>query len=73
MVMPPVFGPPDAMSWVVDYSNFLAVGRSRRARRATTGASGTVAKLPEMMLDIIASGGLMRRLKETRPPTFDPS
>ena len=31
-------------------------------RNETTGASGTVAKLPEMMLDIIASGGLMRRL-----------
>jgi hypothetical protein len=64
--MASVFGPPAAVSWVVDYSNFLAIGRSRRARRATTGASGTVAKLlPEMMLDIIASGGLMRRLEET--------
>jgi len=31
-------------------------------RNETTGASGTVAKLPDMMLDIIASGGVMRRL-----------
>jgi 3-isopropylmalate/(R)-2-methylmalate dehydratase small subunit len=31
-------------------------------RNETTGASGTVAKLPDMMLDIIASGGLMQRL-----------
>jgi 3-isopropylmalate/(R)-2-methylmalate dehydratase small subunit len=28
----------------------------------TTGASGTVAKLPDMMLDIIATGGVMKRL-----------
>jgi 3-isopropylmalate/(R)-2-methylmalate dehydratase small subunit len=31
-------------------------------RNETTGASGTVAKLPEMILDIIASGGVMQRL-----------
>jgi 3-isopropylmalate/(R)-2-methylmalate dehydratase small subunit len=31
-------------------------------RNETTGASGAVAKLPEMMLDIIASGGVMQRL-----------
>jgi 3-isopropylmalate/(R)-2-methylmalate dehydratase small subunit len=31
-------------------------------RNETTGASGTVAKLPEMILDIIASGGVMKRL-----------
>ena len=31
-------------------------------RNVTTGASGTVAKLPDMMLDIIASGGVMQRL-----------
>ena len=31
-------------------------------RNETTGASGAVAKLPEMILDIIAGGGLMQRL-----------
>lgn len=31
-------------------------------RNETTGASGTVAKLPDMMLDIIAAGGVMKRL-----------
>jgi 3-isopropylmalate/(R)-2-methylmalate dehydratase small subunit len=31
-------------------------------RNETTGASGTVAKLPEMINDIIASGGVMQRL-----------
>ncbi len=31
-------------------------------RNETTGASGTVAKLPDMMLDIIATGGVMQRL-----------
>jgi 3-isopropylmalate/(R)-2-methylmalate dehydratase small subunit len=31
-------------------------------RNETTGASGTVAKLPDMILDIIAGGGLMQRL-----------
>jgi len=31
-------------------------------RNETTGASGAVAKLPDMILDIIASGGVMKRL-----------
>jgi 3-isopropylmalate/(R)-2-methylmalate dehydratase small subunit len=31
-------------------------------RNETTGASGAVAKLPDMMLDIIATGGVMQRL-----------
>jgi 3-isopropylmalate/(R)-2-methylmalate dehydratase small subunit len=31
-------------------------------RNETTGASGTAAKLPDMILDIIASGGVMQRL-----------
>jgi 3-isopropylmalate/(R)-2-methylmalate dehydratase small subunit len=31
-------------------------------RNETTGASGTAAKLPDMILDIIANGGLMQRL-----------
>jgi 3-isopropylmalate/(R)-2-methylmalate dehydratase small subunit len=31
-------------------------------RNETTGACGTVAKLPDMILDIIASGGVMQRL-----------
>ena len=31
-------------------------------RNETTGASGTVAKLPDMILDIITTGGVMQRL-----------
>jgi 3-isopropylmalate/(R)-2-methylmalate dehydratase small subunit len=31
-------------------------------RNETTGASGNVPKLPDMILDIIASGGVMPRL-----------
>jgi 3-isopropylmalate/(R)-2-methylmalate dehydratase small subunit len=31
-------------------------------RNETTGASGNVAKLPDMILDVIAGGGLMQRL-----------
>jgi len=31
-------------------------------RNETTGASGAVAKLPDMMLDIIATGGVMQHL-----------
>jgi 3-isopropylmalate/(R)-2-methylmalate dehydratase small subunit len=34
----------------------------RTWRNDTTGASGTVAKLPDMILDIIANGGVMQRL-----------
>jgi 3-isopropylmalate/(R)-2-methylmalate dehydratase small subunit len=31
-------------------------------RNETTGASGSVAKLPDLILDIIASGGVLPRL-----------
>lgn len=55
---------PDATTIFSDGDTGTFDMRSGRWRNDTTGAAGNVAVLPELVLDIVASGGVLARLGE---------